>query len=143
MANTTLTQTGAQVQADLNKVEGLANIKSVGAGLTLTNEGEIQANGKLYLHKVSIYNGTDSNTYTYRFLSDTATPMYYTPKVESPYYEGNVNDFKISGSGAYLAMPIFGGEMTYSVMIMYGYWIINRQIVDVENNNVFKNDIIT
>jgi len=45
MANTTLTQTGAQVQADLDKVESLANIKSIGTGLTLTSAGEIQVSG--------------------------------------------------------------------------------------------------
>lgn len=45
MANTTLTQTGAQVQADLDKVEGLANIKSVGSGLSLSSAGQLSASG--------------------------------------------------------------------------------------------------
>lgn len=43
MADTTLTQTGAQVQADLDKVEGLANIKTVGSGLSLSAGGELSA----------------------------------------------------------------------------------------------------
>jgi len=45
MANTTLTQTGAEVQADLNKVEGLANIKTIGSGLSLSNAGELSTSG--------------------------------------------------------------------------------------------------
>lgn len=45
MANTTLTQTGAQVQVDLNKVEGMAEIKTVGSGLTLSSAGELSASG--------------------------------------------------------------------------------------------------
>ena len=60
MADTTLTQTGAEVQADLDKVEGLANIKSVGSGLTLTSAGEIQVSGgggtQLYLHTFTFNN---------------------------------------------------------------------------------------
>jgi hypothetical protein len=43
MADTTLTQTGAQVQADLDKVEGLANIKTIGSGLSLSAGGELSA----------------------------------------------------------------------------------------------------
>lgn len=43
MANTQLTQTGTQVQADLDKVEGLATIKTIGTGLALSNAGELTA----------------------------------------------------------------------------------------------------
>lgn len=45
MANTTLTQTGAQVQADLDKVEGMAEIKTIGSGLVLSSAGELSASG--------------------------------------------------------------------------------------------------
>lgn len=45
MANTTLTQTGAQVQADLDKVEGMANIKTVGSGLSLSSAGQLSTSG--------------------------------------------------------------------------------------------------
>ena len=45
MSNFRLTQTGTELQADLNKVEGLANIKTIGTGLTLSEGGEISANG--------------------------------------------------------------------------------------------------
>lgn len=44
-SNFRLTQTGTELQADLNKVGGLANIKTIGTGLTLSEGGEISANG--------------------------------------------------------------------------------------------------
>lgn len=57
MANTTLTQTGAQVQADLNKVEGLAEIKTIGSGLALSSSGELSSSwggSQLYRHTFDI-----------------------------------------------------------------------------------------
>ncbi len=53
MANYQLTQTGAEVQASLDKVEGMVNIKSVGSGLSLSGEGELSASSggtTLYRH---------------------------------------------------------------------------------------------
>lgn len=45
MADYTLTQTGEQIQSDLNKVESLANIKSIGSGLSLNSAGQLSATG--------------------------------------------------------------------------------------------------
>ncbi len=62
MANTTLTQTGAEVQADLNKVEGLANIKTIGSGLSLSNAGELSTSGGGDI----LYCGDGANYYSIR-----------------------------------------------------------------------------
>ena len=45
MSTFKLTQTGTQMQADLDKVEGMANIKSVGSGLSLSGAGQLSASG--------------------------------------------------------------------------------------------------
>jgi len=87
MANTTLTQTGAQVQADLDKVEGMANIKSVGSGLSLSSAGQLSASGGSSIPKVTIqtfdvtvtiqlYNDDGTGNYTWgnAFVPDTGTP---------------------------------------------------------------------
>lgn len=67
MANFQLTQTGAHVQSDLNKVEGLAEIKTIGSGLTLSSSGELSSSGggvsfgKIYIHYVTTsYGDQDS-----------------------------------------------------------------------------------
>lgn len=44
MSTFKLTQTGTQMQADLDKVEGLANVKSIGSNLSLSSGGELSAN---------------------------------------------------------------------------------------------------
>lgn len=54
MSNFRLTQTGTELQADLNKVEGLANIKTIGTGLTLSSAGELSASGGSGLPTVAI-----------------------------------------------------------------------------------------
>lgn len=41
MSTFKLTQTGTQMQADLDKVEGLANVKSIGSNLSLSSGGEL------------------------------------------------------------------------------------------------------
>lgn len=64
MADTQLTQTGTQVQADLDKVEGLADIKTIGNGLSLSSAGELSASGsglQLYLHKIKFSLTSESN----------------------------------------------------------------------------------
>ena len=43
MSTFKLTQTGTQMQADLDKVEVLANIKSIGSNLSLSSGGELSA----------------------------------------------------------------------------------------------------
>jgi len=43
MSTFKLTQTGTQMQADLDKVEGLANVKSIGSNLSLSSGGELSA----------------------------------------------------------------------------------------------------
>lgn len=45
MANYQLTQTGQEIQDDLNKVESLAEIKSIGSGLSLSQAGELSVTG--------------------------------------------------------------------------------------------------
>lgn len=43
MSTFKLTQTGTEMQADLDKVEGLANIKSIGSNLSLSSAGALSA----------------------------------------------------------------------------------------------------
>jgi len=77
MANFQLTQTGAQVQADLNKVESLAEIKTVGSGLTLSSSGELSSSGgggglsfgTVYLHLEATY--ATSNNFILKYADGT------------------------------------------------------------------------
>ena len=76
-----LTQTGAQVQADLDKVEGMAEIKSVGSGLSLSSAGELSASGggggtKLYLHSVKVPVQNDEDIRVRLWIVSTTSTAY-------------------------------------------------------------------
>lgn len=83
MANTTLTQTGAQVQSDLNKVEGLAEIKTIGSGLTLSSSGELSSSGggvsfgRIYVHYVPTSYGDEGN-FRIDYLDGTSDSSWNT-----------------------------------------------------------------
>ena len=109
MANTTLTQTGAQVQADLDKVEGLANIKSVGSGLSLSSAGQLSASGGSSIPKVTIQ--TFDVTVTIQLYNDDGTGDYtwgnaFVPDAGTP-YECLMLRFA-SGTNA-TGSPFYGG----------------------------------
>lgn len=131
----TTAHNGAWNSADFTKTSVATQLANAGGG----SSGGTQ----LYLHKVTVTNSTSSTSYTYLFLSNTATPMTFEPSQSQPYFEGNVNDFASDGSKTYLASPIFRPDNAYSIFIAYGYWIINRLIVDNNNNAVIKNDVQT
>ena len=74
MADTTLMQTGAEVQADLNKVEGLANIKTIGSGLSLSAGGELSANGSSIKGYTVTLGTSYANHYSITWLDSSLIP---------------------------------------------------------------------
>ena len=119
MANTTLTQTGAQVQADLNKVEGLANIKTVGSGLSLSTSGALSASGggsQVYKHIICV-KGTGFTGYN--IYSETMAELQVKFEVinnSSTYTElrgvliGRIGDVKNDGSTLCEGICIYNPE---------------------------------
>lgn len=120
MANTTLTQTGAQVQADLDKVEGMANIKSVGSGLSLSSAGQLSAS--VHKHFIvatfEIYSGASLGS-TALTLQETKSLDLYVYSTQSRAYTGNVSDIFTGGSnddiiGFHFADQVYFDRDSYS-----------------------------
>lgn len=90
MANYSLTQTGAEVQADLDKVEGMVNITSIGSGLSLTS-GELSATGgggsTLYRHNIYADNGV-VGTGSLQIISTRSTAYDFATLVSFLYNAG-------------------------------------------------------
>lgn len=116
-----LTQTGAQVKADLDKVEGMANIKSAGSGLSLSSAGELSASGgssgtQLYMH-VATFDNADSGGETISFVSTQSTQFANFYEIgQALFTPGKV---MILRYGNTLVLEFYSGSINYNPDIYY------------------------
>jgi len=137
MSNFRLTQTGTELQADLNKVEGLANIKTIGTGLTLSEGGEISASGGSYETateaevRALFGNGTTTTPETNTETTPDTTPETTTPTLIS---------FNIGSSKSYQAEEgMTWGEWVASEYNTGGFKVMNDNIYTADGNRRVEN----